>query len=97
MLLQLQKYNLQCFKKDTTIFLAGTLSRAHLLEVNACNHKLSANLEEIDHTALILLAISKDKLTQIRHASADDPVLQQLRGIIQQGWPECKKDVPPSV
>ena len=31
------------------------------------------------------------------HASADDPILQELREIIQQGWPECKKDVPPSV
>ena len=70
------------------MFLADTLSQAY-------NHELSANLEEINHTENMLLAVSKQRLTQIRHASADDPVLQNLRGIIQQGWPECKKDVPP--
>ena len=64
------------------MFLADTLSRAHLPEVNACDYELSANLEEIDHTAPTLLAITKDKLTQITHASADDPILQELRGII---------------
>ena len=40
------------------------------------------------------LSISKDRLTQIRHASADDPVLQVLRETIQQGWPEHKSHVP---
>ena len=64
------------------MFLADTLSRACLPEVNACDHELSANLEEINHTENMLLAVSKQRLTHIRHASADDPVLQDLRGII---------------
>jgi len=30
---------------------------------------------------------------QVTHASANDPVLKQLRGVIQTGWPERKSDV----
>ena len=40
------------------------------------------------------LSVSKDRLTQIRHASADDPVLQVCRETIQQGCPEHKSQVP---
>jgi len=34
---------------------------------------------------------------QIKHASADDPVLQILREVIQQEWPKKKADVPPAI
>ena len=97
MLLSLQKYSLQWkYKKRTTMFLADTLSRAHPLEVGAC--EVAVNLESIDHTADTLLAVSKEKLLQIKHvSSADDPVLQVLRETIQHGWPENKKDVPLSI
>ena len=91
MLLQLQKYNLQWkYKKGTSMFLADTLSRAHLPEVCL---ELATNLESIDHTEPMLLAISKDRLIQIKHASIDDPTLQVLRKTIQQGWPEGKSEV----
>ena len=93
MLLKLQKYNLQWkYKKGTTMFLADTLSRAHLPDVGACD--IASNLEGIDHTTDTLLAVSKDRLLQIKHASSDDPVLQILRETIQQGWPENKRNVP---
>ena len=98
MLLQLQKYNLQWkYKKGTSMFLADTLSRAHLPEVCACDLELATNLEGIDHMAPMLLAVSKDRLIQIKHASTDDPTLQVLRETIQQGWPESKTEVPPAV
>ena len=32
--------------------------------------------------------------TQLIHASADDPVLKQLRTVIQNGWPDRKSNVP---
>ena len=96
MLLSLQKYSLQWkYKKGTTMFLADTLSRAHPPEVCAC--EVAVNLESIDHTADTLLAVSKENLLQIKHASSDDPVLQVLRETIQYGWPENKKDVPLSI
>ena len=76
------------------MYLADTLSRAHLPDVCACDHELSTNIASIDHTVTMQLSVSKDRLTQIRHASADDPVLQVLRETIQQGWPEHKSRVP---
>ena len=70
------------------MFLVDTLSRAYLPEVNSCN--FSRELEEVDHK--ILLPVSKACWQQITHASADDPVLQQLRYTIQNGWPDSWKE-----
>ena len=78
-------------------FLADTLSQAHLPEVCTCDLELATNLESIDHMEPMLLAISKDRLIQIKHASTDDPTLQVLRKTIQQGWPESKSEAPPVV
>lgn len=89
MLIQTQKYNLRIhYKKGKDMFLADTLSRAYLPEVNSCN--FSRELEDIDHK--ILLPVSKARWQQITHASADDPVLQQLRYTIQNGWPDSRKE-----
>ena len=89
MIIQTQKYNLRIhYKKGKDMFLADTLSRAYLPEVNSCN--FSRELEDIDHK--ILLPVSKARWQQITHASADDPVLQQLRYTIQNGWPDSRKE-----
>ena len=91
MLLRLQKYSLHVlYKKGTEMYLADTLSRAYLPEVNACD--LIPELEDIDHKKY--LAVSEERWQQINHASADDPVLQQLRVTIRRGWPESKSDLP---
>lgn len=91
MLMQTQKYNLRInYKKGKEMFLADTLSRAYLPEVNSCH--FSQELEDIDHR--ILLPVSKARWQQIKHASADDPVLQQLRQTIQNGWPGTRKETP---
>ena len=96
--LQLQKYDLEWkYKKGTSMFLADTLSWAHLPDVYTCDQELSTNLESIDHTAPMLLAVNKDRLMQIRHASTDNPILQVLRKTIQQGWPENTTNVPLSI
>ena len=72
------------------MYLADTLSRAYLPELNACD--LINELEEIDHKQY--LAVSEDQWQQIRHASADDPVLQQLQVTICRFWPESESDLP---
>lgn len=91
MLLRLQKYSLQVtYKKGHDMFLADTLSRAFLPEVNAC--EFTQELEKVDHRAS--LPVSDERWQQIRHASADDPVLQQLRATIRRGWPETRSEVP---
>ena len=75
------------------MFLADTLSRAHLPRVHVC--EFSRQLEEVDHTGS--LAVSRDRLQQLKHISSDDPVLQILRETIQRGWPESKTEVPESI
>ena len=75
MLLRLQKYSLQVtYKKVQDMFLADTPTRAFLPEVNTC--EFAKELEEVDHRAS--LPVSQERWQQIRHASANDPVLQQL-------------------
>ena len=59
----------------------------------ACD--FSRSLEDVDHTTS--LAIGEDRLQQVKHASADDPVLQVLRKTITDGWPASKSDVPECV
>ena len=72
------------------MFLANTLSRAFLPEVNAC--EFTQELEDVDHRAF--LPVSDDRWQRIKHAAVDDPVLQQLRATIHWGWPESRSDVP---
>ena len=90
MLLRLQKYSLKfTYKKGSEMYLADTLSLAHLPAVNTC--AFTHLLEETDHTAL--LAIPPDQLERVKQASADDLVLIELRATIQAGWPEHKSQV----
>ena len=72
------------------MFLADTLSRAFLLEVNTC--EFTKELEEVDHSAF--LPVSHERWQQIKHASANDVVLQQLRATMHRGWPETRSKVP---
>ena len=72
------------------MLVADTSSRAYLPEVNPCIFVW--DLEEVDHRAN--LPVSDERWQQLTHVSADDPVLKQLRTVIQCGWPERKYDVP---
>ena len=73
--------------------LADTLSRAYLPEVHTC--AFTEELKEINHT--LALAITEDRLQQIKHVSSDDPVMQALCDTILRGWPEWKSEVPECV
>ena len=91
MLLSLQKYSLQVkYKKGKHMYIADTLSRAHLEEVHVC--QASRDFESVDHTAA--LSLTDDRIQQVAHVSAEDPVIQELRRVILQGWPETKSEVP---
>lgn len=89
--LQLQNYSLcVTYKKGQDMFLSDTLSRAFLPEVNT--YVFTKELEEMDHRAF--LTVSHECWQQIKHASANDLVLQQLRATIQRGWPETRSEIP---
>ena len=52
-------------------------------------------LEEIDHKEF--LPVSMLQWQRMKHAAAEYPVLQQLRNVIQCGWPESKAEVAPGL
>lgn len=70
--------------------LADTLSRAYLKETHCCT--VAAECANIDHIST--LALPPERVHQFQHASADDPVLVELRRTIAQGWPTSKAEVP---
>ena len=70
MLLRLQRFNLKLgYKKGPNMFLADTLSRAHLSDVSACEFALS--LTEVDHT--IALAIPESQIQELQEVTKQDP------------------------
>ena len=94
MLLQLQKYTLDVkYKKGEHMYLADTLSRAYIPEVNVCD--FVHELEELDHRES--LPVSQERWQQLNHASENDNVCRELRATIQNGWPENKSEVPECV
>ena len=91
LLLWLQKFNLMVrYKKGSEMFLADTLNRAHLAEVNACEFALS--LQAIYHT--MDLAIPESQLQELKEVAEQDPVLQALSSTICQGSPASKSSLP---
>lgn len=90
MLLRLHRYNLEIqYKNGKEMNLEDTLSRAPLPEVSIC--EFVYELKEINHKEA--LPFSSEQWQQMRHAAADNPVLQELRIVIQHGWPENKERV----
>ena len=88
MLLQLQKYSLNVhYKKGSQMYLADTLSRAYISQVNTCTE-----LEAINHA--MSLALNPDEIQRLQHASAQDTALQDLCRVIQHGWPATKAGLP---
>ena len=91
MLLRLQKFDLKIkYKKGQYMFLADTLSRAFLPQVNVS--EFTHELEAVNHEEC--LPVSEARWQQIRHASIDDPTLRELRAVIRGGWPDSRSEVP---
>ena len=90
MLLRLQKFNLKVkYKKGKEMFLADTLSRAHLTSVHACS--FAQELQEVDHTTS--LAMPAAQLQRVKDIATTDSVITALRDIIQRGWPNTKSGI----
>ena len=75
------------------MYLADTLSRAYVPEVNVCD--FVHELDELDHRES--LPVSQERWQQLNHAFENDNVCRELRATIQNGWPENKSEVPECV
>ena len=94
MLLQLQKYSLEVgYKKGKYMHLADTLSRAYLPEEVAVAEV--RELEEVSHTES--LAMAPEDLERLKLVASQDAAMEELRRVIQQGWPPHKAGLPDAV
>ena len=90
MLLHLQKFDVQVkYLKGPQLLIADTLSRAFIHEINMCMD--SMELDRLDLRSGLL--ISDERWQQFETEARNDPIQQQLRDVIQQGWPESKAGV----
>ena len=71
------------------MYMADTLNRVYL-PVNLCDRRHS--VENTDAT--MFLHVTAERLHQIRHATSDDLVLNE---VIRAGWPGEKRYVAPAV
>ena len=74
------------------MYLADTLSIAHLPKASDCGQE---EFETIN--ALSYLIMPEEKIREIRQYTNDDTSLQQLKCVIQEGWPADEKSLPPLV
>ena len=72
------------------MLLVDTLTRAFTHEANMS--AFVQELQQIDHN--FALPVSEARWHQIKQASADDPVFQELSMVIQRHWPSNRKAIP---
>jgi transposase InsO family protein len=93
-LLRLQRYNFNLVHvPGKHLLVADTLSRAYLTRQEKSDLEREVNLQI--HLLVNSLAVSKDKREQIQTATSQDPELCELSRLIQSGWPEHRRDLPP--
>ena len=89
MLLKVQKYNVTIiYKPGPEMYLADTLSKAFPPN----NDNAQGEFEHIN--TVKLLPMTDERLEEMRTSTRDDEVLQQLKEVIQTGWPEEKQELP---
>ena len=83
----MQKYDVTIVQ-GPEMYLADTLSIAFL--PNTQNNQ--GEFEQVN--AVKLLSMTDGRLEEMRASTRDDDVLQQLKEVIQTGWPEEKQSLP---
>lgn len=95
-MLRLQPYDLKVsYKPGKYLYIADTLSRAALSEqyLKEVDQELDLHINMLIST----LSVSPEKLKKIKENSIKDEVLSQIIIYCQNGWPEHKRCVSPSV
>jgi hypothetical protein len=92
MLLQLQKYDIRLqYTPGKEMYIAYSLSRAYLKDLPNDNE---SDIEGVN--MLSDLPISEQRISEIQQYMLNDEQMQELKEVIQNGWPNRKYDVPPS-
>ena len=95
MLIQLQKYDVEliCIP-GKQIPVADTLSRNFMPDTYK---DLANGIEAHVHTVVSNAPVSDRKIKKIQEATQSDPQFQVLKNTILMGWPESRKDCPPTI
>ena len=101
MLLQLQRFDLKVhYKPGAKLFIADTLSRDYLSDTRSkCdNDDVIALFEEISSIDMTEgVAVTNERLEDIRQKTCKDVELQTLKETILRGWPTHYKEVSESI
>jgi hypothetical protein len=79
-------------KPGKELFIADTLSRAHLPALFSDN--VTEGCQEQVHTVLDHIIPLRDTRSRYAKATADDPSLQLVKELLLSGWPEKKSHCP---
>ena len=75
------------------MYVADTLSRAYLDE-QPIDTDLNDDAEVMVHSLITNLPMSKEKLAQMKSATAQDEDLQMLSKVVKNGWPFHRNQLP---
>ena len=90
MMMQLQRYDLKVVcKKGSELYIADTLSRAHMEE--------TAAEEEDGYEVLMVIPIAQHRMVELKKETASDPQLAKLISTVKNGWPEALKETDPEI
>ena len=97
LLVRLLKYDVRIqFIPGKFLHIADTLSRAPLPSTGDLNTIHDESILMI-HTVIKNLSISAKKKEELQEAIRNDNNLQLVKQFIINGWPECRKDLPPKL
>lgn len=91
MILATQLYDFQVqYCPGREMHIADLLSRSYLPSDSAC--------DSFDHVnAVDYVPVRSERLSRMRKATSEDPVLQLLIATVLEGWPEEKMQIPPQI
>ena len=93
MILTIQRYPITVkYRPGKELIIADTLSRAFLPD-----HSDSVLSDRFEINIIHTLPISERKLKEFKQETLQDPSLQLLKSIVENGWPQMKSEVPPSI
>ena len=94
MLMRALAYDIEVrYLNGKEMYLADTLSRAHLpRRTSDCGQEEFETINTLSY-----LIMPEEKIHEIRQHTSGDTSLQQLKRIIQEGWPADKKSLQPLV
>ena len=97
MMMQLQKYNLKVvYKRGVEMYIADTLSRAYLSAPSQVSEEEKEFIRTVENVEMAkYLSISPERLHELQKKTQDDPILQDLKSNIKNGWPNERNRVLP--